>query len=105
MNAVVLLAKAHRHGASFAAIDARLVVEAPAPLPDVLVAELRAHKGELLALLTPTHKAGRDLVFDWWQERAAIMEYDGGLAREEAERQAWKRALVYFDLPVSYLAH
>ena len=25
-----------------------------------------------------------------YEERAAIMEYDGGLSREEAERQAWR---------------
>jgi hypothetical protein len=24
-----------------------------------------------------------------WDERAALLEYDGGLAREEAERLAW----------------
>ena len=27
-------------------------------------------------------------LYVWWQERAAIMEYDGGLTREEAEREA-----------------
>ncbi|MDI9431534.1 MAG: hypothetical protein QM570_07435 [Planctomycetota bacterium] len=32
-----------------------------------------------------------DLPMDWridWEERAAILEYDGGLSREAAERQA-----------------
>lgn len=28
-------------------------------------------------------------VFDQWEERAAIMEYDGGLGRDEAERAAY----------------
>ena len=28
-----------------------------------------------------------------WEERAAIMEFDGGLSREEAERKAWE--LIY----------
>jgi hypothetical protein len=28
-----------------------------------------------------------------WEERAAIMEFDGGLAREEAEQAAWKLVL------------
>lgn len=27
---------------------------------------------------------------DAWEERAAIMEYDGGLPREEAEAEAWR---------------
>jgi hypothetical protein len=26
-----------------------------------------------------------------YEERAAIMEYCGGLSREEAEKQAWER--------------
>ena len=25
-----------------------------------------------------------------YEERAGIMEYDGGLSREEAEREAWR---------------
>ena len=32
-----------------------------------------------------------DLPMDWridWEERAAILEYDAGLSREEADRQA-----------------
>ena len=27
---------------------------------------------------------------DWYEERAAIMEYDGGMTREEAEIEAYK---------------
>ena len=27
---------------------------------------------------------------DWWQERTAILEYDGGYTREAAERLAWQ---------------
>ena len=27
-------------------------------------------------------------LYVWWEERAAIMEYDGGLTREEAELEA-----------------
>jgi hypothetical protein len=30
-----------------------------------------------------------------WEERAAILEYDGGLSRDEAERQA--RELIQHD--------
>lgn len=30
-----------------------------------------------------------DLVSEW-EERAAILEYDAGLPREEAERKAWE---------------
>ncbi len=28
--------------------------------------------------------------FEMWEERAAIMEYDGGLPREKAEFEAYK---------------
>lgn len=52
-------------------------MEAPAPLPDALLTKLRACKPELLALL------------EAFEERAAIMEFDGGLSRDEAERQTW----------------
>lgn len=27
---------------------------------------------------------------EWYNERAAVYEFDGGLTREEAERRAWK---------------
>ena len=34
-----------------------------------------------------------------WQERAAIMEFDGGLVREDAERLAWADVLGAPDSP------
>ncbi len=34
-----------------------------------------------------------------YDERAAIMEYDGGLDREEAERQAWCRTACMLSFP------
>jgi hypothetical protein len=30
---------------------------------------------------------------EWYEERAAIREYDGGMERGEAERAAWRDAL------------
>ncbi len=30
-----------------------------------------------------------DFLREGFEERAAIMEYDGGLSREEAEKRAW----------------
>ncbi len=32
--------------------------------------------------------------WEYWQERAAIMEYDGGLSRDEAELKAYKYLLL-----------
>jgi hypothetical protein len=46
-------------------------------LTDDLQAAIREHKEAILALL------------ELYEERAAIMEYDGGLPRADAERQAW----------------
>ena len=62
MSAAALLAEARRFGACLAANDGRLVVKARAPLPDALVADLRAHKGELLALLTTANEVDRNRV-------------------------------------------
>src|ERR1700730_1709959 len=37
----------------------------------------------------PSHLLEIELVRDEFEERAAIMEYDGGLSRDDAEREAW----------------
>lgn len=33
-----------------------------------------------------------------WEERAAIMEFDGGLPREDAERAAWEQVYAHHRL-------
>lgn len=43
---------------------------------------LRAHKSDLLREVWPD--------FDRWEERAAIMEFDGGMTRDEAEATAYR---------------
>ncbi len=35
--------------------------------------------------------------FDNWSERAAIMEYDGNMARDLAEQRAYQRAVIGFQ--------
>ena len=65
----------------------RLKVVAPAPLPNELIEKLRAAKLDLLTVLTsPTPTAN---LADAWseenEERAAIVEYDGGAPRAWAE--------------------
>jgi hypothetical protein len=63
-----------------------------------LLEALRQHKAALLALLVQTPEETPDLEAEYrrfrhclalWEERAAIMEYDGGLPRDEAEWQAY----------------
>lgn len=36
-------------------------------------------------------QAGYAVLSDAYEERAAIMQYDGGMTQEEAEKQAWCR--------------
>ena len=51
---------------------------------------LTEHKAELLASLSAPHTAQaiEQSVAEFFEERAAIAEYDGGLTREEAEKEA-----------------
>jgi hypothetical protein len=61
---------------------------------DSLARRLLAHKAELMHALTyPRTPSIRveDLDAEWrvvWEERASIMEYNGGLPRERAEAEA-----------------
>ena len=106
MSVTALLSEARRLGARLEANGGRLIVEAPAPLPGELVAQLRAHRDELLALVSANQtSAERENIIECWTERAAIMEYCGGLSRKGSDREAWARTLAYFGLPASYRLH
>lgn len=97
MTPAGLIDEARRHGARFMVAGERLRVEAPAALPGALLAALRAHKRELLALLATNDAPDPDGIAEWQAERAAIMEYDGGLAREDAEREAYRLTVAWFS--------
>jgi len=82
-------------GGRLAVAGHRLAVSAPQPLPGPLVAELRDHKGEVLAYLTRSTNAwGADEWRDWITERGAILEHDAGLSRSEADRRAYQHAII-----------
>jgi hypothetical protein len=71
----------------------RLKVVAPAPLPQELIEQLRAAKSDLLTLLAslePQNEPG-DTSTDTEEERAAIVEYDGGAPR------AWAQGFARLD--------
>ena len=68
----------------------RLKVTAPTPLPDELIQQLRTVKPDLLTLVTPTTQP-IDTWTDAEEERAAIIEFDGGVPR------AWAEALARLD--------
>ena len=46
---------------------------------------VRSHKADLLREVWPE--------FDQWEERAAIMEFDGGMTREDAEAAAYRSVM------------
>ena len=84
-------------GCALTVVGDQIQLHYPGPIvPAELVALVRTHKLALLALLTtsPLADLGAEEQADWleaWAERAAIMEYDGELTREQAEWEAWTR--------------
>jgi len=81
------------HDVRLATVGDRLQVDAPAGfLTPEMRKRIAGNKAELLALLRGELPAAQaDWPEEWrerFEERAAIMEYDGGLPRPEAERRA-----------------
>jgi hypothetical protein len=73
-------------------IGARQAVES-------LLPSLRAHKTEILAALrAESIRDAQDDLAEYATERAAVLEYDQGLPRAEAESAAIARTLVHFKL-------
>ena len=70
---------------------------ASARWPVALRGQIPLHKEILLRLLTlvepGTLVTAETLLgwHEWYEERAAIMEYDGGLPRAQAETESWAR--------------
>jgi hypothetical protein len=72
-----------------------LVLEAAAPPPPAVIDLLSSHKAEVVALLRPAERgwSAKDWQF-FFEERAGIVEFDGGLLRAEAEAQAFACCVV-----------
>jgi hypothetical protein len=87
MTALALLHLLHERGVILTPHpDGTLRYKAPkGTLTPELLEEMRQHKDELHALVED------------WSERAAIAEYCGGLAREDAERVAWECLITPHD--------
>jgi tubulysin polyketide synthase-like protein len=79
MSALALLQQLHALDVALEPhLDGTLRYRAPkGVLTPALLDGMRQHKPELHALV------------EEWSERAALMEYDGRLPRDEAERLAW----------------
>jgi hypothetical protein len=85
MSAAQALRAARAVGIHFEVDGDDLLLEAPAPPPSAILEVLSQHKAEIVAVLRP----GPDgwSAEDWrsfFEERAAITEFDGGLSRTEA---------------------
>jgi len=89
MIAQRLIEDARAAGLSIEVEGADLIVEADCEMPPDLLASLRQHKAELIAVLVVSKPSKVQRWRDEFEERAAIREYDGGYTRAEAERLAW----------------
>lgn len=80
MSAADLIQRASRAGLSVRLADGKVKLSGPPELVNQWATELRQHREELAAYLADAE--------EWQAERAAILEFDGGMSREEALRQA-----------------
>ena len=95
MSAVEALKTARAAGIQLGIDGDDLVLEASAPPPPAVIDLLSRHKAGIVALLRPG-RAGWSTE-DWqvfFEERAGIVEFDGGLPRAEAEAQAFACCVV-----------
>jgi hypothetical protein len=95
MSAVEALKAARAAGVELALDGDDLALKAASAPPAAVLEALSRHKAEIVALLRP----GRDgwSAEDWqvfFDERAGIIEFDGGLPRAEAEAQAFACCVV-----------
>lgn len=81
MSAAAVLARLRTEGFTVIAADGRLIVKPASRLTDDHRGLIRHHQQELLSYLS---EAGRE----WFEERAAILEFDAGMSRAEAEAMA-----------------
>jgi len=100
MSAAQALSAARAAGIHLEVEGDDLLLEAPAPPPTAVLDALSRHKAEIVRILHPA-KDGWSAE-DWqlfFEERAAVAEYDGGLLRVEAEAQAFECCVVkWLDL-------
>lgn len=87
MGAVELLRDLGAVGISVAVRGDKLMVRPASRLTDPYRAALRAIKVDVIALLK-TSDIWDDAEVEAYEERAGIMEFDGGLTRAEAEAAA-----------------
>jgi hypothetical protein len=91
VSAAQALRAARAAGIHIEVEDDDLLLEASEPPPTAVLDQLSRHKPEIVRLLRPV-KDGWSAE-DWrlyFEDRAAVAEFDGGLPRERAEAQAFE---------------
>jgi hypothetical protein len=95
MNAATVLTEARSIGIQVQLDGDDLLLEAPAPPPSVVLEALSRHKAEIVRLLRP--RADGWSTEDWrlyFEERAAVAKFNGGLTHADAERQAFECCII-----------
>jgi hypothetical protein len=98
MSAAEVIDAARAAGVHLAVDGADLVLESPVPPPPAILDLVRVHKAEIIAAITVaghgSQKTDGGIVDwrDWYEERAAIRQFDGGYTLDEAECLAWSEA-------------
>ena len=87
MKSVEALVAAWVAGIELSVDGGDLVLRAPHPPPEAVLAMVSKNKLNIFALLRTTGCALADLQAAY-EERAAILEFDGGMKRDAAEREA-----------------
>ena len=86
-RAAVLVQRVQEAGGHVDVRGDRVRVTAPAQLPQTLMVELRAQKADIVRLFASAW-------VERYEERAAIMEHDGGLPRDQAETEAFDWCII-----------
>ena len=88
MSAAALVRLAVDAGVILRVKDDRLVLSSDAPPDEGLLHQLRSAKPAIVAYLHDLGCWGEEEWAAFYDERAGIMEFDGGLTRAEAEARA-----------------
>ncbi|MGH8644655.1 MAG: hypothetical protein ACREX4_09440 [Gammaproteobacteria bacterium] len=94
MTAAEIVYQVCASGATITVAGDSLELTAPRPLTDELLRRVAAHKPEIMKILRRQDTEAEDLR-EYFEERAGILEYDGGLPRAEAEREAARITATY----------
>jgi hypothetical protein len=93
MTAAEIVDQVCASGAEITVAGDYLELAAPHPLPDGLLSRVAAHKFEIMKILRRQDTEAEDLR-EYFEERAGILEYNGGLPRADAERATIDQLLI-----------